>query len=136
MKISIPTSDLLKGMPIVPGWYKATITKAWTAPSKDGDSINHWHEYTLEDKDTRTIERSFNSKVLGFLRPMLAAVSGKSEAEFVEELCKANSPTLDIDDWEKFVGKKLQVKIENQIFEGRQIPKVVDYTYYDYKTPF
>lgn len=137
MKITLTPEDIVKGEPFQPGWYKVEIVAGFAKPSKDSQSVNYVFEYKLEnDPMNRVIGEpgngSFSSKAITMIKPFLAALGGVSLAEFIEKT-KATGVTFDI---EECIGKKLQIKIENELYEGRMKSKVKDFATYDFKIPF
>lgn len=140
MKITISADDMLKGTAIAHGWYKAEITETAEKPSKDGNSLNRIATFRLTHtadgvplQDARTVDVYYNSQAIGVIKPLLAAISGLSEAEFIAQ----NKAGIEFD-FENLKGKKAQVKIgsemgkDNKLYEN----KVLGYAPYDYKIPF
>ena len=124
--------DMLKGLPFVNGWYKAEVVDATVKPSKDNGSINYVATCKVSTKEgERTIDARFNSKAIGFMKPYLAALEGLSMNEFVEK----HKSGLDFE-FEATKGGKLQIKIENKLFENRQVSEVNDFAPFDYNVPF
>lgn len=133
MKITLTPDDMLKGLPFNNGWYKASISETVVKPSKGKDSINYIPTFKLDnDADNRSIDGNFNSKALGFIKPYLAALENLTLADFIEKHKKTGIEF----DFEQTKGGKLQIKIENSLYENRQVSKVVDFAPYDYVVPF
>ena len=130
--IHVTKADLMKNQVITPGWQKVEVQNVYPKMSKDNQSTNYWAVLVfMDDPDGRTIEHNFNSKALGIsLQNFCAAVAGKTVVEFMASMPK----TIDID-LESTIGKKLMVKIKNEIFEGRPVNKVEDFCPID-KVPF
>ena len=122
--IHVTKADLMKNQAITPGWKEAEVQEVYAKMSKDGQSTNYWVKLAFtEDADGRNIEHNFNSKALGIsLQNYCAAILGKTVLEFMESMPKET--TLDL---ESTVGKRLMVKIKNEIFEGRPVNKVEDF---------
>ena len=120
--VSFSDSDMLRNKIIPPGWYVIEIQgfRTWS-PSKAGDSDNFFYENIVEkNADTGDtdmagvpIEIMFNSKpkakgfIEGFLRAM--GVDVQANARY---------------DLESAVGKKLEVFIENDTYNGRIVNKI------------
>ena len=115
-RIEIPLDDLKKGLMVEAGLYKSEIVDYKQEPTKDGQSTNHVFTFNLENDDKSVITSRFNSKAMGYVRPFLAAIAGKSEQEWLEETAKrlkeAGLATLPFDG-DKCVGKKVGVKVVN-----------------------
>ncbi len=133
-KIQLTPEDLMKGELLKNGWFKASITNVGIKPSKDGESVNYTFTFALEnDPDGRSIDHLFNSKGIGFMKPFLAAISGKTIKDFIEE-----HKTKGVEfDPEGCVKAKLQIKIADQIWEvakggdGQPRSKVADFAPYN-----
>lgn len=132
--LNIPKGDLAKGIPISNGWAKFEITQAYAKPSKNqtDPSVNYIAVHKLiDDPNEREISHNFNSKALGMMAPWIAALAGKTVQEILDSI---TSGTLTFD-FESTIGKKVNAKVEQQIFEGRIISKLVDFASPD-KVPF
>ncbi len=132
-RIQLTPDDMSKGIPIAAGWYKAEVMDAIAKPSKDKQSINYVATVRLENYQDgqQTIDARFNSKAMGFIKPFLAALKQQTLAEFILE----NKAGIDFD-FESVKGGKLQVKVDNKMFEDRQVSEVKDYAPYNYSVPF
>lgn len=133
MKINITPEDMKAGEPIDNGWYKCEVVEVLSKPSKDGNSVNHIATCQLEgykDNDSKVVAR-FNSKAIAMIKPFLAALAGKTLAQFIDE----NKSGVDFE-FEQVKGGKLQIQVENKLYEGRYIPEVKNYAPYNYQVPF
>jgi len=114
--VDIPFDDLKKGLSVAPGMYKAEILEYKQETAKDGQSTNHVFTYELENDDKSVIPGRFSSKAMGFVRPFLAALSGKSEKEWLvetaEKLKTAGLTNLPFDG-DQCVGKKIGIVVVN-----------------------
>lgn len=123
----------MKGEPHKEGWVKAQVVETFAGPNKAGDGVNYTATFQIEDDpDKRTIDKIFSSKGVGFMKPFLAALAGKSIQAFVDEK-KATGIEFEFD---AVKGGKLQIKIGSRVHEGRQISEVQDFAPYDTKIPF
>jgi hypothetical protein len=120
--VEFSDSDLLRNKIIEPAWYTVHIDghRDW-APSKDGQSNNCYMECTIEKnaQDGSTeytgvpIELMFNDKpkakgfIEGFLRGLGVDVQSKSRYDLAQA-----------------VGKRLNVFVENETYNGRLINRV------------
>lgn len=124
LQISIPKSDLAKGIPISNGWTEFEITAAFAKNSKDNQSVNYIATHkVVNDVNEREIDHNFNSKALGMMAPWIAALANKS----VQEVLNAITTGALNFDFESTIGKKVMGKVEQQIYEGRTISKIVDF---------
>lgn len=134
-KITLTPDDMAKGMLFPEEWFKAEVVEAVQKISKAGDSINYTATFQLEGfgDGTSKIERLFNSKGIGYMKPFLAALKNQPLAQFIEE----NKKGIDFN-WEDVVGGKLQIKIKSKRREdnGELKSEVADFAPYDYKVPF
>jgi hypothetical protein len=114
--VEISLNDLKKGLPVDAGIYKALIDEYKEEQSKDGQSINHVFTFIIEqgDFDGSVITGRFNSKAMGFTRPFLAAISGKTEKIWLDETIKkleeAGITNLPFDG-EQCKGQKVGIKV-------------------------
>lgn len=130
MIVKLTKADLMKGQTITQGWYKAQIINFVCKPPKNSnDSMNYIPTFKLEDgphKDAE-LDRTFNSKAIGMMGPFIAAVEEKN----LQDIMKAiGDGTLEFDT-EASVGKKLQIKIINEPYEGRLVNKVEGFLPYN-----
>lgn len=134
-KINLTPDDMRKGMLYPEEWFKAEVVEAVQKVSKAGDSINYTATFRLENYSdgTHKVDRLFNSKGIGYMKPYLAALQNKPLAVFIEE----NKSGIEFQ-WEDTVGGKLQIKIASKRRDdnGELKSEVVDFAPYDYKIPF
>ena len=124
LMLNIPKGDLAKGIPLSNGWAEFEITAAFAKPSKDGGSVNYIATHkVVGDINEREIDHNFNSKALGMMAPWIGALSNKSVQEVLDII---TSGTLTFD-FETTVGKHVMGKVEQQIYEGRIVSKIVDF---------
>jgi hypothetical protein len=143
MKIEIRTDDLLKGQLHQEGWYKGEITRAEEKLSNAKDSTNFTlslkYSETADGKPVfeREIEDRFNSKAMGFMSPLIAALAGKSLGEFAKEQKEKGKDTVEFE-WSAIKGQKVQFRIQSKPRNdnGQLKSEVTDYAPYDMKVPF
>lgn len=124
LNISIPKSDLAKGIPISNGWHEFEIDKPFVRPTKDGQSVNYIIPLKLiGDPNERVIEHLFSAKALGMMAPFVAALVGKTVQEVLNSI---TSGVLNFD-LENQVGRKVMAKVEQKEYEGRIQSKIVDW---------
>jgi hypothetical protein len=127
--IQFKDRDLLRGKLVTPGWYRVKIESVGEAPAKQsekGPSTNYPVEATIMfngdtgDKEFTGVplDWNFNSKAIGFAVGFLAAfgVEVKSGTRF---------------DLKSAEGRELDVFVENDIYQGRQVNRVN----HKYRTP-
>lgn len=132
LTITIPKSDLAKGIPINDGWHKFTITAAIARPTKAGDSVNYVITHKLNDDiNEREIDHNFSAKALGMMAPWIAALANKTVQEVLDQIT-TGSLTLDL---ESTVGKQVNALVKQELFEGRIVCKLVNFASAD-KVPF
>ena len=133
MLISMSKSDMLKGNPVTPGWYKATVKNFITKPPKTGgDSINYVPTFKLHTENEEELDHTFNSKAIGRMAPFIAALEGKNLKQVLDEM-ETNTLTWDSDSAQ---GAKLQIHVVNETYEGRLVNKIDQFLPYDAATPF
>jgi hypothetical protein len=133
MKITLTPADMLKGEPHKEGWVKATVTEAIASPNKAQDGINYIATFLIEDDpDKRTIDKIFSSKGIGFMKPFLAALAGKTIQQFIEEK-KATGVEFEFD---QVKGGKLHIKIGSRLYDGRPVSEIQDFAPYNATVPF
>lgn len=117
--ISFSDRDILRGKVVDPAWYELQIDNIGEAPSKDGGSTNYPVEATIvknADNGDETfknvpIDWNFNSKAMGF------AVG------FFQSFGVEVKPNVRYD-FGAAVGKRLEVYIENDTYQGRLVNRV------------
>ena len=133
MKITITKADMMKGQTIPPAWYKVEVTNFVIKPPKSGgDSSNYVPTLKFESLDGFTMDHTFNSQAIGNMGPFIAAIQGKSVKAVLDEM-KAGALEFETD---SAIGKKLQVKVKNEEYQGRLINKVDAFLPYDAVVPF
>lgn len=124
LQIAIPKSDLAKSLPIETKWHEFEVGKPYAKPSKDSGSVNYNVPHKLVgDSNEREIIHNFNSKALGMMNTWIAAITNKT----VQEVLDAITGGVLNFDLEQAEGKRVMGKVEQQIYEGRIINKIVDW---------
>lgn len=132
MLLKLTQADLMKGQPIMPRWYEAEVTKVEHKTSKDGASLNYIYTFRVPAAKNAEIDNYFNSKAPGMMAPFIAAVQKKTLAEIIVGM---EGGTLDFDT-ESLVGKKLQIEVKNESYEGRLTNKISAFLPEGAQTPF
>lgn len=127
--IKMNASDMMKGQPIAPGWYKAKIVKFEAKPSKAGDSMNFIPTLELEDKFKTELDHYFSQKAIGTFTPFVAAARGIPMQQLIDEAAESGEE-MEIDT-DEFLGKQLQVEVVNDTYEGRLTNKMKAFLPYD-----
>jgi hypothetical protein len=113
--LKISKQDVLRQLPVEPGWYQGTVKQIVLKTSKDKQSMNFETTVTL-DPDGRDSTTNFNTKAIGMAIPFLEACLGEK------------IPQDDVEfDTDKLVGKRLNVKMDNETYEGRIMSRMVDF---------
>lgn len=124
LQISIPKADLAKGIPITNGWAEFEVTEAFAKPSKAGDSVLYIAVHKLlNDPNEREIPHNFSSKALGMMAPWIAALKNVTVQEILDSI---TTGTL-VFDFESTITKHVMGKVEQQLYEGRIVNKIVDF---------
>ncbi len=123
----------MKGQTIPQGWYKVDISQFNIKPPKNGgDSLNYVPEFTFPTLDNFKMEHTFNSQAIGNMGPFIAALNGKPLKEIMDSI---KGGTLEFDT-DTCVGKKIQIKIKHDEYQGRMVNKVDGFLPYDAAVPF
>ena len=118
--IKITAADLKKTENLEPGWYGATIARVGDLKtSSKGDSINCPITFLIEGTGGKELEHSFNSKMIGLMKPLIEAASGNGLKLKEGEEMNFDTDTL--------LGKKVDVKIVTDIYNGIPINKIDGY---------
>ncbi len=121
LRISIPKSDLAKGITIEAGWQPFTIGKPYPKTSKDQKSVNYVVPHILDnDINGRTVDHYFNSQALGMMAPFIAALSNLTVKEVLEAM---KTDTLEFD-LEAIEGKKILGLVKHEEYQGRPQAKI------------
>lgn len=76
--IQVTQADIMKTKNVNPGWYGAKVIKVYPLePSKAKDSINQKLDIELEATDGKVITKTYNSKLIGMIAPLIEAAMGK-----------------------------------------------------------
>ena len=138
MIINIRKKDVLKGQPLNQGWYKVVVSKVGKAESV-GDRIDQPVTFDFERDDLKADERDIDytfyhcvTKGIGFVVSFMAAILGKPRQTIADELESGEGIPFDFD---TCVGKKLQVKVINDEYQGRINNKIEAFLPYDSEIP-
>lgn len=124
LNIAIPKGDLAKGIPISNGWAEFEVSAAFAKPSKAGDSVVYVAVHKLmNDPNEREISHNFSSKALGMMAPWIAALKGVTVQEILDSI---TTGSLNFD-FESTIGKHVMGKVEQQIYDGRIVSRIVDF---------
>ena len=123
----------MKGQTIPAGWYKVDIINFNIKPPKSGgDSLNYVPEFIFPTLDGFKMEHTFNSQAIGNIGPFIAALSNKPLKQIMDEI-KGGNLEFDTD---TCVGKKIQIKIKHEEYQGRMVNKVDGFLPHDAVAPF
>lgn len=139
MEINFSKGDLLQGQAITPGWYKGTIIK--DEIKVENNRIDNAITLNFEDptlaEDDRTIVHTFYNAIdkgKGFLVIYMSALLNKPVKELTEGLEKGQMYGFSIGEG-KNVGKKIQFKLTNEMFNGRPQNRVETFIPYEMEAP-
>ena len=114
---------MLAGQPIQPGWYTGTILK--DELKSEGGRIDNEIVLDFDNEllrnDERTIKHTFFNAIdkgKGFLVTYMAALLNKPVKDIVDGLEKGQTYGFSIGEG-KNVGKKIQFKVINEMYQGR-----------------
>ena len=111
--IKITAADLKKTQNLEPGWYGATVVRVGDLKtSSKGDSINCPVTFLIEGSEGKELEVSFNSKLIGLIKPLIEAAFNGSKKVSLKEGEAMNFNT------DELVGKKVDVKIITDVYNG------------------
>jgi hypothetical protein len=120
--IKITAADLKKTQNLEPGWRSAVIVRVGDLKtSSKGDSINCPVTFLIEGTDGKELEVSFNSKLIGLIKPLIEAASNGTQKLQLKE---GEEMTFNTDE---LVGKKVDVKIITDVYNGVPINKIDGY---------
>lgn len=117
--ITIPIEELLKNDLLEPAWYSATVEAYRLEKAKTGESLNHYFTFRLE-RDGRTLDHSFNSKMMKLMEPFLVALFGPVTRK--DKVFQFDSDAC--------IGKTLDVKVYQDTWDGRLNNKINGYLPY------
>lgn len=128
LMLSIPKSDLAKGIPVPHGWQTFLLTEVFSKPSSNGQSVNYIVVHRLkDDPDEREINHNFNSKALGMMAPFIAALAKKTVKEVLDGI---STGALEFD-LESVKGQVVLGKVEPEEYQGRVLSKIKDWAHPD-----
>jgi hypothetical protein len=108
--INLTAADRAKNKTIESKWYPALVKNiSDLKASAKGDSMNVVVTFLIDtpEVDGKEIERAFNSKAMGMIDPFLTACNDGKEVDLGQV------------DLSKFEGKKIDVKVDIETYEGR-----------------
>lgn len=121
---SFSKKDILGGKIYPPSWYRVRIVDVTAGPSKNVEKPSTNFEITGEilfDSDSgdatyaeHPLKWMFNSRAMGFAKGFLISL-GVPEEEIKEDVRF---------DFKNAMGKEIDVYVENELFEGRQVNRV------------
>ncbi len=121
--IKVSAQEIKAGLPIKNGWYPGILISIGAKASKDGKGIDFVVKCHLDDKSPagRDIEQTLNynyppNKTL--MGKLIYAADGKPMTQDPEDL------EIDTD---QYAGRKLNVQIKNDEYNGSLIPKFVNF---------
>lgn len=118
--IAFSKADVLRTKTVDTGWYEATITRIdGPKEAKSGGSLNFDVIFTLGEKSPipgKELNRTFNSKAISMMIPLVAAAKGEAVNE--------NGFQLDTDD---LLNKKVDIKVVVDTYEGQLLNKVEEF---------
>lgn len=117
--IQISDKDMLRGKVYTPGWYTVHIEQIGEKLAKNQESTNYVVEGTIlrnaddgsEDFAKHPLEWNFNSKAMGFVVGFLTALGVEVQSNKRYDLSA-------------FAGRNIDVYVENDLYEGRQVNRV------------
>lgn len=132
MKINLTAAALLQGEPITPGWYKAKITAYKSEQAKSGTSVNHKFTFAIPKLKDQTVDHIFNSQYIAPIGGLIAALRGLTKEQILAE---AEAGTLEFDG-DDTLGQEVNVKIDNEDFQGRLMNRIQMFLHKDAQLPF
>lgn len=115
--IKVSAQEMKKGLPLDPKWYPADIKEIKLEPSKDKTKINY-NLYVMVDDGTeegREIKQTL----------MTSDLKGLFESALTTEDDKFEVPLSGYEyDTDMVAGRRINVKFENEAYQGRLIPKI------------
>lgn len=119
MRLTITPQDVLRSKTIEPGWHPVEITDVVDSLAKSDNSQNTTVKMVIIGGPFKgvPVDRLFNEKAPGFAINFVEALGGKvSETENVS-----------IELGENLKGRKLQVYIKNELWQGQMKNRVEDF---------
>lgn len=117
--LKLSKQDILRSVNLKEGWYKGKVAKVSVAPSSKGNSTNFTYDFELEE-DGRLVALNINSQVFSIYINLFQLLEGRQLP-----------PDDYMIDTDSHIGKKVQIKIVEEPYEGRLINKCVDFLPYD-----
>lgn len=106
--LKFTAADVLRTKVLEKGWYNVQVkTVSDFTTSKAGDSNNIKITFLVEGTEGKEIERTYNSKAMSMMIPLIAACTG--------QVIKPENFDFDTD---TLKGKKCDGKIDIEMYEG------------------
>lgn len=116
--VKVSSQEMKKGMPLEAKWYSGVIKEMKIEPTKDKSGINNNLIVVIEDgsvEGRELKEKIFDSN----MKPLWEAALSTEETPFT--INPDEDYNFDTDD---IAGKRINVRVENDIYQGRPIPKM------------
>jgi hypothetical protein len=115
--ISVPKTEIQKSMLQPAQWYQGcTVIAFENKMSKDNKSVNYIFKVEISNHPSKKVyDAQFNSKAIGMMVPFVTAVTG-------EDIDPNNVSDIEIDT-DNYIGKKLDMEIHHETYEGRILDK-------------
>lgn len=125
--IKFSTADILKGKILEEGWRSFQITAVNGPTINDKkDGVNYTVIFTLidagADLDGKEFPRTFSSKAIGMMIPLVAAIRGVPTSSIKPEAFELDTSEL--------LGNKVDGFVKVDTYEGRMNNKVEEYLPY------
>jgi hypothetical protein len=120
MIIKTSAQEIKAGLPVKDDWYPGTIKSLSAKPSKNGEGIDKVVCINIDDKspEGRDITNTLNAS----FPPSHALWAGLILSADDKRLDPKDVPELNVDT-DNYAGKKVKVKIKNDLYNGSNIPK-------------
>lgn len=124
--IQFTKADHLRGQLLEAGWYSWLISASSPAkPNEKKDGFNYEVTFQLIDKgpdyDGKEVKRTFSSKAIGMMDPLIAAAKGISQKDLRD---------MTAFDTDELIGKKIDGYCKVDTYEGNLNNKVEQYAPY------
>lgn len=119
-KFQITREDILRSKTVDPGWYKGLVKNVVQKAAKTDKSTNTEVHFILQDAGAFSgipVTGRFSEKAPGFAINFVAALLG--ENNIGEEGGEW--------DFDRAIGKTIEIMVVNDMYDGRLTNKVVDY---------
>lgn len=121
-KATFKDEDFLRGQPVTPGWHPSEIINYEEKTAKTDGSMNYVFTHKIIDGPDKgkLVFNQFNEKAPGFLLS-----TGFLEKGLGHKVDK-NKPTVELNK-ENTVGKKMQINVMHQDYNGTTQSKITGY---------